>query len=77
MNLLDNHKLRVKSRTEGQDPLLENAASCVEDLHQLQVMIMHSNDGSNNLGDNERSTLYVAMKSCLTKLEALAVKTPE
>jgi len=73
MDLLQNHTLRVEARTNRNDVLCADPALARAELKTLADMIalsLDANDGE-EMGDAERSTLYVQIEIAKKALAAL------
>jgi len=73
MDLLQNHQLRVEVRINRNDTLCADPAPARAELKTLADMIalsLDANDGE-EMGDAERSTLYVQIEIAKKALAAL------
>ena len=74
MDLLQNHTLRVQARESREDVLCIDPAQARTELQTLTDMIaltLDANSGADEVGDAERSTLYVQIEIALRALAAL------
>lgn len=70
MNLVENHKLRVQARQEGQDDRCEAPSAALSALAEVAQMIAATDPSTGTIGDNERSTLLLAIKTAYEKVDA-------